>query len=258
MDTTRNIGILYPHEQEKITNAKIAILGAGMGSVIAELCVRSGFRNIFIADGDVVSSTNLNRQVFTTGNIGSKKTITLKERLEAISDDLSLSINNEFLKVGEIPEQLNLCDLIIDSIDLSSFEVIDYIHGWAREYDKPIIFPINLGWKSMVTVFNADSPTVRDMLGISGGNEEQFRKGNFVAWAMFLEKHVPDYGKKQFQEFLSKASSMDDWCPAPQIGVTTFTTASLVVTTAIQILVGNKTPIYPSIAAIDLFQAVAS
>lgn len=49
---------------EKLQNAKVAIYGVGgVGSFVAEGLARSGIGNIVLIDNDVVSISNLNRQI---------------------------------------------------------------------------------------------------------------------------------------------------------------------------------------------------
>ena len=60
---------------EKLQNAKVAIYGVGgVGSFVAEGLARSAIANIVLIDNDVVSISNLNRQIQANiETIGKKK-----------------------------------------------------------------------------------------------------------------------------------------------------------------------------------------
>jgi len=229
--TERNIGIITEGEQGKISKSKVALLGLGAGSVIANLLVRLGVENLLIIDGDDVSESNLNRQMYSRGDIGSSKATETSRILRSINPNLNLTVYDQYLENSSLP-LLEGYDVIIDTIDLSSVRVIMAVHEYARNKKIPIVFPINLGWKSLVTVFDTESDTIEEMLGDSSGANS----GNFSFWAKFLAKYVPDYGLEKYQAFLGKAETMEDWCPAPQIGATVYSTASLVATQVVKII----------------------
>lgn len=253
MNYSRNIGILTEDEQERICCTKIAILGLGMGSNISELAVRSGFNDILLVDGDLVTETNLNRQAFTANDIGKDKVRSIAERLRLINPNVKINLLPEYL--GKDFSSLEGYDLIIDTIDLSSVDVIVALHDWARKKGKQIIFPFNLGWRSIVTVFNDNSCTFGEMLGLTERDIDKAKAKDFSFWVKFLSKYVPPYGQTQFEEFVATARTMNDWCPAPQLGITVATTASVTITLAILIALGRSTILAPNVASIDLFDS---
>ena len=52
---------------EKLANAKVAIFGVGgVGSFVVEGLARAGIGNFVLVDKDVISLTNLNRQIIAT------------------------------------------------------------------------------------------------------------------------------------------------------------------------------------------------
>lgn len=99
----------------------------GVGSFAAEGLARSGIGHIDICDFDTINASNLNRQLMTTKtNIGSKKVIELKKRIEDISDAkvniIDTYIDNKF--------QLKKYDYVLDCIDSlrSKFELVKKAH----------------------------------------------------------------------------------------------------------------------------------
>ena len=57
------------------------IAGCGIGSTIAEACVRLGFEHLTLIDKDRVEAHNLNRQDFAAADIGTPKVDALARRL---------------------------------------------------------------------------------------------------------------------------------------------------------------------------------
>ena len=68
---------------QKLKQAKVAILGlGGVGSYVVEGLVRAGVENFILVDHDVISISNLNRQIIATEKtIGRPKVEVAKERI---------------------------------------------------------------------------------------------------------------------------------------------------------------------------------
>ena len=70
----------YLTEGERVIleNARVGIAGAGgLGSNCAMHLVRAGLKRLVIADFDVVSESNLNRQFFFRNQLAQKKVVAL-------------------------------------------------------------------------------------------------------------------------------------------------------------------------------------
>ena len=78
---------------EKLQNAKVAIYGVGgVGSFVAEGLARSGIGNMVLIDNDVVSISNLNRQIHANiETIGKKKVEVMKERILKINPNAKIN-----------------------------------------------------------------------------------------------------------------------------------------------------------------------
>ncbi|MEX0635360.1 MAG: tRNA threonylcarbamoyladenosine dehydratase [Ferruginibacter sp.] len=104
----------------ELTRKHVMIVGmGGVGSFAAEFICRAGIGKMTIIDGDVVDSTNRNRQLPALAtNHGESKAIIMANRLKAINPELELSVIQEFVE-PEMVEKLMLMqpDFIIDAID---------------------------------------------------------------------------------------------------------------------------------------------
>lgn len=73
--TGRNIGFVTPAQQERLSQATVAVYGVGgMGGAAAMALVRAGVGRLLIADIDAFEASNLNRQAFAfTHTLGQHK-----------------------------------------------------------------------------------------------------------------------------------------------------------------------------------------
>lgn len=102
----------------KIEKARIGLAGAGgLGSNCAACLVRVGFKNLTIADFDVVDATNLDRQFYFEDQIGMKKTDALKTNLLRINPRLNLQMIPVKLEPANIVEIFRDCDVVIECLD---------------------------------------------------------------------------------------------------------------------------------------------
>ncbi len=112
---------------QKLRNSNVLIIGlGGVGSFASEFIVRSGIGSLTIVDGDIVDSTNRNRQLpALVSTIGKYKVEVVGGRLLDINPKLNLTKINEFL-IPERMEEVILSrnfDYIIDCIDSVSPKV---------------------------------------------------------------------------------------------------------------------------------------
>jgi tRNA A37 threonylcarbamoyladenosine dehydratase len=111
---------------EKAANTRVILFGiGGVGSWCAEALIRSGIGHLTMVDSDVVSVTNINRQLpATIKTVGKPKIEVLKERLSEINPDANI-IGLQEIYSPETCESfaLNTYDFIIDAIDSLSNKV---------------------------------------------------------------------------------------------------------------------------------------
>ncbi len=99
---------------------RIILFGTGgVGSWCAESLIRTGVEQLTIVDGDIISPSNINRQVMATSKtVGLVKAEVMKERLLDINPNANvIAIHRMF--TPETASEFNLCDYdyIIDCID---------------------------------------------------------------------------------------------------------------------------------------------
>lgn len=120
---TRAEALLGESVMQRLKDTKVLIFGVGgVGSWCAEGLVRSGIGHITIVDFDVVSPSNINRQLMATSLVvGEPKVKVMQERLLQINPNVDVVAINARFGVdfyNEYPD-FNLCDYdyVIDAID---------------------------------------------------------------------------------------------------------------------------------------------
>lgn len=117
---------LYGEENmQKITASCAIVFGlGGVGGHCAEALVRAGLKKIYLVDKDVVTPSNINRQLLASyENIGQDKTRIAKERFSQINPYIELVEMKRFYLPKdpvEIPEDVNI---ILDCIDTISAKI---------------------------------------------------------------------------------------------------------------------------------------
>jgi len=103
---------------EQLKNKCVGIAGAGgLGSNCAVALARVGIGKLIIADYDLVSESNLNRQYYFTDQIGILKVDALKENISKISTFTEVEIHNTRLTKESIINIYKNCDIIVEAFD---------------------------------------------------------------------------------------------------------------------------------------------
>ena len=105
---------------QKLNQARVIVFGVGgVGGYVVEALVRSGIVHITIVDNDVVSLSNLNRQIIATQEtIGQKKVDVMKKRILSIHPECDVTTLDMFY-LPETADQIDLSqyDYVVDAID---------------------------------------------------------------------------------------------------------------------------------------------
>ena len=137
---------LTERERRIFESAKVGIAGAGgLGSNVAMLLVRAGMKKLVVADFDVVSESNLNRQFFFRHQLGKKKVDALAENLRLIEPELDLSLHVVRLVPENIDSVFSECQIIVEAFD--SAEAKSMLLQALLPLGKPIVSAVGLaGW----------------------------------------------------------------------------------------------------------------
>lgn len=146
--------LLGKEGMEKLYIANVAVFGiGGVGSFATEALARSGIGRFTLIDGDVVSKSNINRQLIaTTKTIGQYKTDVMKQRIQQINPNALVEEHRCFYNA----ESVNLIDFssycyVVDAIDMVSSKLL--LIEQCKKANVPIISCMGAGNKLNPTQF---------------------------------------------------------------------------------------------------------
>lgn len=105
---------------KKLNESNILVVGlGGVGACAAEMLCRAGIGRMTIVDSDVVSESNINRQMIAfTNTVGKKKTDVLREKLKLINPDIELICIDCYVTPENTEELFKIkYDYVVDAID---------------------------------------------------------------------------------------------------------------------------------------------
>ena len=151
MDKSRTEALLGKENIEKLSKKRITIVGTGgVGGYVAIMLARAGIENLKLIDFDVVSSSNINRQVVArTNTLGRAKVEVLKEDLLLINENLKIEAINAKLDSANLEKYIRAVDYVVDAIDCVNDKVALIIYckrkginiisamGAGNRYDIP-------------------------------------------------------------------------------------------------------------------------
>ncbi len=139
---------------KKLKNSRVAVFGiGGVGGYTVEALARSGIGSLDLIDNDIVSLTNLNRQIIALhSTLGMDKVDAAKKRILDINPDIKITVHKVFYS-AETANQFNLAnyDYIVDAIDSVSAKIELILQ--ANLARVPIISSMGAGNKLDATAF---------------------------------------------------------------------------------------------------------
>ncbi|MBN3036332.1 MAG: sulfur carrier protein ThiS adenylyltransferase ThiF [Bacteroidales bacterium] len=136
-------------EIERILGQKtVGIAGAGgLGSNCAAALARVGVGKLVVADFDIVSKDNLNRQYYFRNQIGQRKVDALKDNIRAINPSVRVEIHPLRLDRGKILEIFGECDVLVEAFDDAAMKRMIIESALEGFPGKPVVTGIGMaGW----------------------------------------------------------------------------------------------------------------
>jgi adenylyltransferase/sulfurtransferase len=141
--------------QLKLKNAKVIVVGAGgLGCPALLYLTAAGIGKIGVADFDVVSLHNLQRQVlFTEEDIGKPKAVVAVEHLRKRNSTIAFDIIDEKITFNSAQCIFQDYDLILDCTD--NFSARYAINDAGVVLEKPFVYGSLFRFEGQVTLFNS-------------------------------------------------------------------------------------------------------
>lgn len=163
----------------RLADSHVAVVGVGgVGGYASEMLVRSGVGEITIIDSDVVSVTNINRQLVAThSQIGQSKVDLFKNRFYDINPSIKVNAYNVYLQAENLSLLINdSVDFVIDAIDTVAPKVA--LIEYCLEHDIKIISSMGAGGRMDPTLIRfSDIWATRDD-GLAKAVRQRLKKHN--------------------------------------------------------------------------------
>jgi len=155
--------------QQQLAEAKVLVIGVGgLGCPALQYLVAAGVGKIGLVDGDLVSLSNLHRQIlFTTADVGKLKVEIARQRLQEINPQIEIETYPNFITQENALAIFSQYDAILDGTD--NFESRYLINDACALIQKPLIFAAVSGFEGQLAIFN-----VTDQNGVQTNYRDLF------------------------------------------------------------------------------------
>ena len=145
--------------QEKLRRARVLLVGAGgLGSPVSLYLTGAGIGHLGLIDDDVVSRSNLHRQVlYDEAAIGEFKALEAARRLRALNDEVEIIPYTERLTEENAESILQDYDIVVDGCD--NFTTRYILDDVTARLHRPYVYGAVCGFEGQVAVFiHPDAP----------------------------------------------------------------------------------------------------
>ncbi len=176
----------------RLQRAKVAIFGlGGVGSYVAEALARCGVGVLTLVDNDVVSVTNINRQLIALhSTVGRAKTQIMKERIFDIDPSIIVHTYKTFFdKETEHLFDFSGYDYIVDAIDTVSSKLL--LIEKAKEQGCEIISCMGTGNKLDPSKFEITDISKTSVCPLAKVIRTELRKRRIRKVKVLYSKELP-------------------------------------------------------------------
>lgn len=151
--------------QRRLRDAKVLIIGVGgLGSPIALYLAGAGVGELGLVDADVVSLTNLQRQLlYTEDEVNRPKVECAARRLKALNSEINIRTYPVRLDASNALQLISGYDVVVDGCD--NYATRYAISDACEALHIPYVYGAIQGFQGQVSVFCQDSSskTYRDL-----------------------------------------------------------------------------------------------
>lgn len=140
--------------QEKLKQARVLVIGAGgLGCPVLQYLAAAGVGTIGIAEMDVVSESNLHRQIlYTSADVGEAKAKVAAAKLTQQNPHVQFELHPQGIHVGNALELVKAYDVVVDGSD--NFPTRYLVSDACTILKKPLVFGAISQFEGQLSVFN--------------------------------------------------------------------------------------------------------
>lgn len=201
---------------EKLKNAKVAIFGiGGVGSFVVEGLARAGIYNFILVDNDVVSITNINRQLIATHKtIGKDKVLVMKERILEINPNANVEIFKTFYMPDSKEKILDKSiSYVVDAIDTVTAKI--FLIENCKKLNIPIISCMGTGNKLNPMMLEVEDISKTSVCPLAKVMRKELRQRGINKLKVLYSKEEPIKIKAELmEEYLKEEQVFKKQVPA--------------------------------------------
>ncbi len=143
--------------QQKLSRAKVLVIGAGgLGCPALQYLTAAGVGTIGIVDDDVVSLSNLHRQIlFSIHDIGLSKSEKAVDKLQQLNPETRFHSYNSRITAMNAANIIRPYDIVVDGSD--NFGTRYLVNDACVLMDKPLVYGAVSQYQGQVAIFNCSS-----------------------------------------------------------------------------------------------------
>lgn len=155
--------------QQNLQAARVLIVGmGGLGCPAAQYLAAGGIGTLGLADNDVISLSNLHRQIlYTEAETGQKKTAVAAKKLQEQNPHISIITHDTRMAADNVTDIISQYDIVVDCTD--NFETRYLLNDACVLQNKPLVYGAIYQYEGQVSVWNVKnedgtySPNYRDL-----------------------------------------------------------------------------------------------
>lgn len=150
--------IMVPEVSEKgqqaLMASKVLLVGCGgLGSAASLYLAAAGVGSLVVADGDVVETSNLQRQVvYRDGDLGKNKAQAMAEQLKQLNPNCKVRSVSTFLQDAQLNLEVMLADVVLDCSD--NFPTRQAVNQACQHSKTTLISGSAIGWVGQLMSFD--------------------------------------------------------------------------------------------------------
>ena len=247
---TRNKGFISSRQQAQLGESCVAIAGVGgVGGRVATELVRLGVTRLRLADPDIFTTTNLNRQEGSyVSTLNQSKVEVIAALCRDINPEVDIKLYPHGVSEDNIEEFVAGASLLVEATDFMLPHLGVMLARKARSHSVPLIMGVEIGFGATLTWFDPHGSTyeryfgLKDDVALADLASEKVTV-DFGRWL----PHVPAYGDMEVLRSVSDGKA-DVPAIAPAVGIC----AALISTQAISLLGGRfSLPAAPAVFHFD-------
>lgn len=192
--------ILGKEKVNKIKQSKVAVFGlGGVGSFVVEGLARAGVESFILVDNDIISITNLNRQLYALNStIGKNKVDVAKTRILDINQNAKIEIYKEFV-IDNFDKILDKSvNYVVDAIDTISAKI--NLAQKAKELNIPIISSMGTGNKLDPTRLQVTDINKTSICPVAKIMRKELKNRNIGNLKVVYSTEIPQLPNKEIQK----------------------------------------------------------